>query len=186
MSGSYDMARPTSCIAVQPRPSRPQALHHLVTAAALSWRGPRGSKKKIAQSNLPRVLTVKLPSLSDHPPPCSMQVQPIVTTRISTGIAWQAEQRTMRSFVTVFCEGDGDHEVFCAASFTQARLGWTILGALGSQGARQPHLGGTRTPQRRQRERRRQVGVKTNDGMRKRLSNPGSKSAFNTITRGIG
>ena len=79
----------------QPRPSRPQALHHLVTAAdccsSLSWRGPRGSKKKVAQSSLPRVLTVKLPSLSDHPPPCTMQVQPIVTTRISTVVASQAE-----------------------------------------------------------------------------------------------
>ena len=27
-----------------------------------------------------------------------------------------------------------DHEVFCAASFVLARLGWTILGALGSRG----------------------------------------------------
>ena len=61
--------------------------------SSLSWRGPRGSKKKIAQSSLPRVLTVKLPSLSDHPPPCSMQVQPIVTTRISTVVASQAEQQ---------------------------------------------------------------------------------------------
>ena len=47
------------------------------------------------------------------------------------------------------CSGaPDDHEVFCAASFMLARLGWTILGALGSQGARQPHLGGTRTPHR--------------------------------------
>ena len=36
-----------------------------------------------------------------------------------------------------------DHEVFCAASFVLVRLGWTILGALASQGSRQPHIGRT-------------------------------------------
>ena len=61
-----------------------------------------------------------------------MQVQPILTTRISTGIASQAELHS---------SAVDDHQVFCAASFTLARLGWTILGALGSE---EGHLGGER------------------------------------------
>ena len=39
-------------------------------------------------------------------------------------------------------------DVFCAASFMLARLVWTILRALGSQGACQPHLGGTHNHRR--------------------------------------
>ena len=61
-----------------------------------------------------------------------MQVQPFLTTRISTSIASQAELHS---------SAVDDHEVFCAASFTLARLGWTILGALGSE---EGHLGGER------------------------------------------
>ena len=57
----------------------------------LSWRRPRCSTKKVATSSLPRVLKVQLFSSIDHPPPCTIQVQQIVTNRISTARALQAQ-----------------------------------------------------------------------------------------------
>ena len=60
----------------------------------LSWRRPRCSTKKVATSSLPRVLKVQLFSSIDHPPPCTIQVQQIVTNRISTARALQAQSES--------------------------------------------------------------------------------------------
>ena len=56
-----------------------------------SSRRPHSSKKKLAQSSLPRGLMVRLPFSTDQLPPCTIQVQPVVTTRISTGVASSAK-----------------------------------------------------------------------------------------------
>ena len=80
--------------AVRPqlRPSRPQALHHLVTAAALMARTTRTSSKEEGRAIESAARVDGEAALSRrHPPPCTMQVQPIVTTRISTVVASQAE-----------------------------------------------------------------------------------------------
>ena len=57
----------------------------------LSRRRPPCSTNKVAQSSLPRVLMVQLPFPVDSSPPCTIQVQQLVTTRISTGGAPQAQ-----------------------------------------------------------------------------------------------
>ena len=46
---------------------------------------------KVAQSSLPRVWMVQPPFPVDSPPPCTIQVQQIVITRVSTGGAPQAQ-----------------------------------------------------------------------------------------------
>eukprot|EP00964_Phaeocystis_antarctica_P023178 scaffold12965_cov39-Phaeocystis_antarctica.AAC.1 len=75
----------------QSRPSQPQALHHLVTAAALMARTTRSSKEEGRAIESAARVDGEAALSRRHPPPCSMQVQPIVTTRISTVVASQAE-----------------------------------------------------------------------------------------------
>ena len=48
-------------------------------------------RKKVEQLSLPRVLKVKLTVHSDRLPPCTIELQQIVTAWISTGVASQAE-----------------------------------------------------------------------------------------------
>ena len=71
----------------------PPARHLAVQQALLqlSWRRPPCSTKRVAQSSLPRVLMVQPPFPVDSPPPCTIQVQQIVTNLISTGGAPQAQ-----------------------------------------------------------------------------------------------
>jgi hypothetical protein len=59
-------------------------------------------------------------------------------------------------------------------SFVLARLGWTILGALASQGSRQPHIGGTGSA-------RRAAPARAVKRLRFGDSIGGSKSAFNAL-----
>ena len=60
------------------------------TTAAPLWRA-RASRKKVEQLSLPRVLKAKLTVHSDRIPPCTIELQQIVTAWISTGVASQAE-----------------------------------------------------------------------------------------------
>ena len=90
-------AAPPAIVRPQPRPSRQKALHQLDPSPwrkpllQLSWRRPPCSTNRVAQSSLPRVLMVQLPFPVDSSPPCTIQVQPIVITRVSTGGAPQAQ-----------------------------------------------------------------------------------------------
>ena len=71
----------------------PPARHLAVQQALLqlSRRRPPCSMNKVAQSSLPRVLMVQQPFPVDNSPPCTIQVQQIVTNLISTGGAPQAQ-----------------------------------------------------------------------------------------------
>jgi len=54
-------------------------------------RRARASRKKVEQLSLPHVLKAELTVHSDRLPPCTIELQQIVTAWISTGVASQAE-----------------------------------------------------------------------------------------------
>ena len=77
-SAPYGVASAAAIPAICSPPARHLAVQQALLQ--LSWRRPPCSMNKVAQSSLPRVLMVQPPFPVDNSPPCTIQVQQIVTS----------------------------------------------------------------------------------------------------------